>query len=674
MPKQEPTDSRKTLMTYTLILLGFLFVFNFLVLPWMVGRQVREVSYTEFLDRLEAEEVTQVELKPQENSLMFVVEDEQRIYRTAMVEDPMLTARLYDQNVDFKGSIIEPTSPFLTILLTWVIPFGILFLVGRFLTKKMSERMGASGGLSFGGNSKARVYVKSDEGGVTFNDVAGVEEAKESLYEIVDYLNNPGKYAKIGAKMPKGVLLIGPPGTGKTLLARAIAGESDVPFFSIAGSEFVEMFAGLGASKVRDLFEQAKKKAPCIVFIDEIDAIGQKRDGRIQSNDEREQTLNQLLTEMDGFEDNTGVVLLAATNRPDSLDPALTRPGRFDRRVPVELPDLYGREAILKVHAKDVVLERGIDFHRIARMTPGASGAELANIINEAALRAVREGRSMATQVDIEESIEIVIAGQQKKNAILSNEEKKTVAYHEVGHALIAAMQTGSAPVEKITIIPRTSGALGYTLQVQEEGDTYLMTKETLEDMIAVLTGGRAAEDVAIGKISTGAANDIERATNIARAMVTRYGMSDNFGMVQLEDEGNRYLGSPGYSNCSAETHSQIDREVVAIIETQYDRAKTTLRENRAKLDELAKYLYEEETINGAQFMDILQKPTPEPSDEAGLDTEVAPADEASGEAMEELLGLSEPEVSELEDSELKASDIDPADEATGEAMDELPN
>lgn len=659
MPAQQPKDSRKSLLTYTAILLGFLFVFNFIVLPWMMGRQVQEVTYTEFLDRLEAEEVAQVELKPQDNSLMYLLKDEQRVYQTAMVEDPMLTARLYDLGVEFKGSIIERASPWVTILLTWIMPFAILFLAGRFLTRKMSERMGSAGGLTFGGKSQAKIYVPSDEGDVTFNDVAGVEEAKESLNEVVDYLNNPGKYANIGAKMPKGVLLIGPPGTGKTLLARAVAGESDVPFFSIAGSEFVEMFAGLGASKVRDLFEQAKEKAPCIVFIDEIDAIGQKRDGRLQSNDEREQTLNQLLTEMDGFEDNTGVVLLAATNRPDSLDPALTRPGRFDRRVPVELPDLYGREAILKVHAKDVVLERGIDFRRIARMTPGASGAELANIINEAALRAVREGRDVATQLDIEESIEVVIAGQQKKNAILSNEEKMTVAYHEVGHALIAAMQTKSAPVEKITIIPRTSGALGYTLQVQEEGDTYLMTKEALQDRIAILTGGRAAEEVAVGTISTGAANDIERATAIARAMVTRYGMSDDFGMVQLEDEGNPYLGTPGYSNCSAETQSKIDREVVEIIETQYQRAKALLEENRVKLDELAKYLYEEETINGEQFMEILNRPIPTLPAEAGIETEIAPADEASGEVLDELM---------------KEPGIDPADEATGEVAEELPN
>ena len=602
----EVKKPRKPLIYYYVVVLIVLLLFNFLFMPWAMERQEREVGYETFMDMTADEDIGRVQLNQEENEIMFTNKDGTEIYKTGMVNDPDLTQRLYDSGAAFSGQIIEQASPVLTFLLTWILPIAIFIGIGQYMQRKLMSR--ASGGpdsMIFGmGKSNAKVYVKSSEG-IKFSDVAGEDEAKENLSEIVDYLHNPEKYKEVGASMPKGILLVGPPGTGKTMLAKAVAGEANVPFFSMSGSEFVEMFVGMGASKVRDLFKQAKEKAPCIVFIDEIDAIGQKRDGRVGGNDEREQTLNQLLTEMDGFETNNGVIILAATNRPESLDPALTRPGRFDRRVPVELPDLKGREEILKVHARKVKLDESVDLAAIARMASGASGAELANIINEAALRAVREGRRYVTQGDLEESIEVVIAGYQKKNAILTDEEKKVVSYHEIGHALVAAMQTQSAPVQKITIVPRTSGALGYTMQV-EEGNHYLMSQEELENKIATLTGGRAAEEIVFHSASTGASNDIEQATKLARAMITRYGMSEDFDMVAMETVNNQYLGGDTSLCCSAETQAEIDRQVVALVKKQHEKAEKILTDNRAKLDELADYLYEKETITGEEFMKIL--------------------------------------------------------------------
>ena len=598
----EVQKPKKPLYYYYGVALLILMCFNLLAMPYMAEKQVKNIDYGTFMTMTENKEIGRVEI--QSNQIIFTDKDEKNIYKTGPLNDPGLVVRLHDAGAKFEGEIIQQMSPLLNILLSWIIPIGIFFLIGQYMSKKMMDRNGNF--MSFGmGKSNAKIYVKSSEG-IKFSDVAGEDEAKENLSEIVDYLHDPSKYKEIGASMPKGILLVGPPGTGKTMLAKAVAGEANVPFFSISGSEFVEMFVGMGAAKVRDLFKQAKEKAPCIVFIDEIDAIGQRRDARAMGNDEREQTLNQLLTEMDGFEGNNGVMILAATNRPESLDPALTRPGRFDRRVPVELPDLKGREAILRVHAKHVKTDGSVDFNRIARMSSGASGAELANIVNEAALRAVRAGRSAATEADMEESIEVVIAGYQKKNAILTESERRTVAYHEIGHAIVAAEQSGSAPVEKITIIPRTSGALGYTMQV-EEADRYIVTREELENKIATLTGGRAAEETAFGTMSTGAANDIEQATKLARAMVARYGMSDSFGMVALETEGARYLGGESYAQCSPETQTEIDRQVSEIVKTQHDKALKILSERRAKLDELAQYLYEKETITGEEFMKILK-------------------------------------------------------------------
>ena len=599
---------KKPLIYYYMIVLVVMMLINLIAVPWFAEKQVREVDYGTFLTMIDEGNIGQVDV--QSNQILFTDKEETKIYKTGLMNDPNLTQRLYDAGITSFGSeIVEQTSPFLSILLSWVLPILIFVGLGQFLSKKLMDRAGGAGAMSFNmGKSNAKVYVKSSDG-ISFADVEGVDEAKESLAEIVDYLHNTEKYTSIGATMPKGVLLVGPPGTGKTMLAKAVAGEADVPFFSISGSEFVEMFVGMGASKVRDLFRQAKEKAPCIVFIDEIDAIGLKRSaGAMGGNDEREQTLNQLLTEMDGFEGNSGVIILAATNRPDALDPALTRPGRFDRRVSVELPDLKGREAILKVHAKKVKIADDVDFNRVARMASGASGAELANIVNEAALRAVRDGRGFATQADLEESIEVVIAGYQKKNSILTDQEKKTVAYHEIGHALVAALQTHSAPVQKITIIPRTSGALGYTMQV-EEGDHYLMTKEEIENKIATFTGGRAAEEVALGTVSTGASNDIEQATKLARAMITRYGMSDEFDMVAMETVNNPYLGTDTSLTCSAGTQTRIDTLVVELVRAQHEKAVGLLRENRAKLEELAQFLYEKETITGEEFMNILGKP-----------------------------------------------------------------
>ena len=603
---QEVRKPRKPLIYYYVIVLLILLLFNFLFMPWAAERRIREVGYETFMDMTAEENIGQVEINQSDNEIIFTDKDETAIYKTGMVDDPDLTQRLYDSGARFSGQIIEQTSPLLTFLLTWLLPIAIFIGIGQYMSKKLMNR--ASGGpnsMIFGmGKSNAKVYVKSSEG-IRFSDVAGEDEAKENLSEIVDYLHNPAKYREIGASMPKGILLVGPPGTGKTMLAKAVAGESNVPFFSMSGSEFVEMFVGLGASKERDLFKQAKEKAPCTGFIDEIDAIGQKRDGRVGGNDEREQTLNQLLTEMDGFESNNGVIILAATNRPESLDPALTRPGRFDRRVPVELPDLKGREEILKVHAKKVKLDESVDFNKIARMASGASGAELANIVNEAALRAVRENRQYVTGSDLEESIEVVIAGYQKKNAILTDQEKKVVAYHEIGHALVAAKQSNSAPVQKITIVPRTSGALGYTMQV-EEGNHYLMSQEELENKIATLTGGRAAEELIFHSSSTGASNDIEQATKLARAMITRYGMSKDFDMVAMETVTNQYLGGDTSLSCSAETQAEIDRQVVELVKRQHEKAAKILEENKEKLDELADYLYERETITGEEFMNIL--------------------------------------------------------------------
>ena len=604
---KEVKTPKKPLAIYYAIVLLVLMLLNFVLVPWMNERQIKEVDYGTFMSMTEEKDIGRVDVES--NQILFTDKDETQVYKTGLMNDPDLTQRLYDAGAQFSSEIVEQASPLMSFLLSFVLPIVLFVWLGNVMNRKLMEKAGGANSMMFGGvgKSNAKVYVQSTHG-IRFADVAGEDEAKENLQEIVDYLHDPKKYEEIGASMPKGILLVGPPGTGKTMLAKAVAGESNVPFFSISGSEFVEMFVGMGASKVRDLFKQAKEKAPCIVFIDEIDAIGQKRNsGQLGGNDEREQTLNQLLTEMDGFEGNTGVIILAATNRPDSLDPALTRPGRFDRRVPVELPDLKGREEILKVHAKKVALAPGIDFNTVARMASGASGAELANIVNEAALRAVRSGRKSVTQADLEESIEVVIAGYQKKNSILTDKEKCIVAYHEVGHALVAALQSHSAPVQKITIIPRTSGALGYTMQV-EEGNHYLMTKEELENKIATLTGGRAAEEVAFQSVTTGASNDIEQATKLARAMLTRYGMSKEFDMVALETVNNQYLGGDTSLACSAQTQREIDQRVVELVKAQHEKAIRILTDNRAKLDELAKYLYEKETITGEEFMEILNR------------------------------------------------------------------
>ena len=600
----EVKTPKKPLIYYYTIAMLVLLLMNLLVTPLLQQMRIKEVDYGTFMSMTENKEIGKVEIE--ENRILFTDKDGKAIYQTGLMDDPGRTERLYASGAEFSSEIVQEMSPLLSFLLTWILPIVIFTALGQFMAKKLMDKAGGGGAsMMFNmGKSNAKVYVKSSDG-IKFDDVAGEDEAKENLAEIVDYLHNPKKYEAIGASMPKGVLLVGPPGTGKTMLAKAVAGEADVPFFSMSGSEFVEMFVGMGASKVRDLFSQAKEKAPCIVFIDEIDAIGQKRDGRVGGNDEREQTLNQLLTEMDGFGGNTGVIILAATNRPETLDPALTRPGRFDRRVPVELPDLKGREAILRVHAKKVKLAPNVDFARIARMASGASGAELANIINEAALRAVRDNRSEATQADLEESIEVVIAGYQKKNAILTDKEKMIVSYHEIGHALVAALQTDSAPVQKITIIPRTSGALGYTMQV-EEGEHYLMSREEIENKIATLTGGRAAEEIACKTVTTGASNDIEQATKLARAMIMRYGMSEDFDMVALETVTNQYLGGDAALACSAETQTKIDMRVVELVKAQHEKAIRILTENRAKLDALAKHLYEKETITGEEFMEIL--------------------------------------------------------------------
>ena len=600
---QEVQRPKKPLIFYYGIVLLILLLFNFLAMPWLAQRQIKQVDYGTFIDMAKNHQLGLVEVQQEDNMILFTNKEQTAVYKTGMMPDPDITERLDESGAVFSGEIIEQANPIISFLLSWVLPIFVFIAIGQYMSKKLMERAGGPNAMAFG-KSNAKVYVKSSEG-IKFADVAGEDEAKDSLSEIVEYLHNPEKYREIGATMPKGILLVGPPGTGKTMLAKAVAGESNVPFFSISGSEFVEMFVGMGASKVRDLFRQAKEKAPCIVFIDEIDAIGQKRDGRMGGNDEREQTLNQLLTEMDGFEENTGVIILAATNRPESLDAALTRPGRFDRRVPVELPDLKGREEILKVHAKKIKCEGNADFSKVARMASGASGAELANIVNEAALRAVRDGRSSVSQSDLEESIEVVIAGYQKKNAILTDLEKKIVAYHEVGHALVAARQSASAPVQKITIVPRTSGALGYTMQV-EEGNHYLVEKEELENKIATLTGGRAAEELVFGTSSTGASNDIEQATKLARAMITRYGMSEDFDMVALETVSNQYLGGDASLACSAETQAEIDRQVVSLIKKQHSKALSILRDNREKLDEIADFLYEKETITGDEFMQIL--------------------------------------------------------------------
>ena len=603
---EEVKSPKKPLIYYYIAVLLVIFLFNMLLSPMLQRGQVIEVDYGRFMNMVNEKDIGTVQMD--DNQIIFTNKDNTMIFKTGTMDDPDLTERLYDSGAVFSKVIVEPMSPLMSLFLNVVVPLLIFFAIGQYFSRKLMQQAGGKNSMMFGmGKSNAKVYVQSTQG-IHFSDVAGEDEAKESLAEIGDYLHNPKKYSDAGASMPKGILLVGPPGTGKTMLAKAVAGESNVPFFSISGSEFVEMFVGMGASKVRDLFRQAKEKAPCIVFIDEIDAIGQKRNSGINGgNDEREQTLNQLLTEMDGFESNNGVMILAATNRPESLDPALTRPGRFDRRVPVELPDLAGREAILRVHAKKIKMADDVDLHTIARMAAGASGAELANIINEAALRAVRNNRTVVNEADLEESIEVVIAGYQKKNAVLSDKEKLVVSYHEIGHALVAAMQSHSAPVQKITIIPRTSGALGYTMQV-DTGDKYLMTKEELENKIATYTGGRAAEEVIFGEITTGASNDIEQATKLARAMITQYGMSDNFGMVALETVNNQYLGGDASLACSVETQKEIDKEVVALIERQHQKAKKILEDNKAKLNELAKFLYEKETITGAEFMEILER------------------------------------------------------------------
>ena len=601
---KEVKPPKKPLIYYYGVALVVLLLINFLLVPLVARHAVQEVDYGTFMTMTENKEIGQVEVE--DNQIIFTNKDGSKVYKTGPMNDPDLTQRLYDAGAEFTRDIVEETSPLLSFVLTWILPIIIFIAIGQLMTKKLTDRAGGPGSMMFGaGKSNAKIYVQSTQG-IHFADVAGEDEAKENLQEIVNYLHDPGKYQEIGASMPKGILLVGPPGTGKTMLAKAVAGESQVPFFSISGSEFVEMFVGMGAAKVRDLFKQAGEKAPCIVFIDEIDAIGQKRSGgQYGGNDEREQTLNQLLTEMDGFDDNSGVIILAATNRPESLDPALTRPGRFDRRVPVELPDLKGREEILKVHARKIKLAENVDFSTVARMASGASGAELANIVNEAALRAVRDGRKLVTQADLEESIETVIAGYQKKNAILTDKEKWIVSYHEIGHALVAARQTHSAPVQKITIIPRTSGALGYTMQV-EEGNHYLMSREEIENKIATFTGGRAAEEVVFGSVTTGASNDIEQATKLARAMLTRYGMSDEFGMVALETVTNQYLGGDASLACSPETQTKIDRLVVELVERQHQKALQILRDDRQKLDELARFLHEKETITGEEFMSIL--------------------------------------------------------------------
>ena len=602
---KEVKSPKKPLYYYYGIVLLVIVLVNLFLTPMLSRAQVTDVDYGTFMDMIEEQNIGSVEVD--DTQILFTDKDNTQIYRTGVMEDPTLTQRLYDAGAVFDRNMDDGSPSLLTSLLTFLLPLIIFIALGQYMNKKLMEQMGGKNSMAFGmGKSSAKIYVQSTKG-IRFDDVAGEEEAKESLAEIVDYLHNPKKYTEVGASMPKGVLLVGPPGTGKTMLAKAVAGEANVPFFSISGSEFVEMFVGMGASKVRDLFSQAKEKAPCIVFIDEIDAIGKKRDGQMGGNDEGDQTLNQLLTEMHGFEGNNGVMILAATNRPESLDPALTRPGRFDRRIPVELPDLKGREDILKVHAKKVKLADDVNFHTIARMASGASGAELANIVNEAALRAVRDGRAYVTEADLEESIEVVIAGYQKKNAVLSDQEKRVVAYHETGHALVAAMQSHSAPVQKITIIPRTSGALGYTMQV-EQGDKYLLTKKEIEDKIAVYTGGRAAEEVVFGEITTGASNDIEQATKLARAMITRYGMSDEFDMAAMETVNNQYLGGDTSLACSPETQKEIDRKVVAIVKEQHAKAVEILKQNRKKLDELAAYLYEKETITGGEFMEILER------------------------------------------------------------------
>ena len=599
----EVKTPKKPFYVYYAIVLLALFLINALLVPRIAGRMIKQVDYDTFMKMTLDKQIDEVEV--QDNQIIFTSKDDKTIYKTGVMNDPDLTQRLYDSGAKFSSEIVEQMSPLLSFVISWILPILIFYVLGQWMSKKMMKKMGGSNSMMFGmGKSNAKIYVKSSEG-IKFADVAGEDEAKENLTEIVEYLHNPEKYKEIGASMPKGILLVGPPGTGKTMLAKAVAGEANVPFFSMSGSEFVEMFVGMGASKVRDLFNQAKEKAPCIVFIDEIDAIGKKRDGQMGGNDEREQTLNQLLTEMDGFEGNNGVMILAATNRPESLDPALLRPGRFDRRVPVELPDLKGREEILKVHAKKIKLADNVDFTKIARMASGASGAELANITNEAALRAVRDGRKYATQADLEESIEVVIAGYQKKNAILTDHEKRVVSYHEIGHALVAAKQTNSAPVQKITIVPRTSGALGYTMQV-EDGNHYLMTKEEMENKIATYTAGRAAEEVVFGSVTTGASNDIEQATKLARAMITRYGMSQEFDMVAMEAVTNQYLGGDTSLSCSAETQTLIDKKVVELVKKQHEKAGQILLENREKLDELATYLYEKETITGEEFMKIL--------------------------------------------------------------------
>ena len=605
MHMNEVKKPKKPLISYYCIVLLILILFNSLAMPWLMEHQIKDVDYGTFIQMTEDGQVGRVNIKQQSNTIVFTDKEEKTIYQTAMVDDPDLTDRLYQAGVSFYGEEIKQTSPIISFLMTWILPLLIFGVIGELLARQFMKKAGGKNAMSFGmGKSSAKIYVKSSDG-IKFSDVAGEDEAKENLTEIVDYLHNPDKYKKIGASMPKGLLLVGPPGTGKTMLAKAVAGEANVPFFSMSGSEFVEMFVGMGASKVRDLFQQAKEKAPCIVFIDEIDAIGKKRDGQIGGNDEREQTLNQLLTEMDGFEGNTGVIILAATNRPETLDPALLRPGRFDRRVPVELPDLKGREEIIRVHAKKIRVGDNVDYSKIARMASGASGAELANIVNEAALRAVRNNREYATQEDLEESIEVVIAGYQKKNAILTDKEKRIVAYHEVGHALVAAKQTNSAPVQKITIVPRTSGALGYTMQV-EEGNHYLMTKDELENKIATLTGGRAAEEIVFSCVTTGASNDIEQATKLARSMITRYGMSKDFDMVAMETQTNQYLGGDTSLTCSAETQTMIDQKVVELVRKQHEKAAQILLENREKLDEISQYLYQKETITGEEFMQIL--------------------------------------------------------------------
>ena len=605
---KELKSPRKPLIYYYGVVLLVLLVFNLIITPLLLKQEVTEVDYGTFMSMTESKNIGQVQVEDQQ--IVFTDKDGKNVYQTNVMDDPNLTERLYESGAKFSKDVDASTSPLLSLLITGLLPMLIFIGLGQYMAKKLREQMGGKDSLMFGGigKSNAKIYVQSTKG-IRFDDVAGEDEAKESLAEIVDYLHNPQKYTDVGASMPKGVLLVGPPGTGKTMLAKAVAGEANVPFFSISGSEFVEMFVGMGASKVRDLFKQAKEKAPCIVFIDEIDAIGKKRDNQLSSNDEREQTLNQLLTEMDGFDDNNGVIILAATNRPESLDPALTRPGRFDRRVPVELPDLAGREAILKVHAKKIKTADDVDFHTIARMASGASGAELANMINEAALRAVRNNRTVVTEADLEESIEVVIAGYQKKNAVLSDQEKKTVAYHEIGHALVAAMQSHSAPVQKITIIPRTSGALGYTMQV-ETGDKYLMSKDELANKICTFTGGRAAEEVVFGEITTGASNDIEQATKLARAMITRYGMSEEFDMVALETVNNQYLGGDTSLACSAATQQEIDKMVVSLVKAQHEKAVQILKQNRKALDALAKYLYEKETITGEEFMHVLKQET----------------------------------------------------------------